>query len=398
MQQQFIIIGISDKRQQYFPPEVLQLIRKGRVFSGGKRHHEIMLPYLPDDSSLRWIDIMVPLEKTFEAYRGIDEPIVIFASGDPLFYGFANTVMNRCPEAKVTVFPTFNSLQQLAHKLTMPYQDIHAVSLTGRDWPAFDEALIRGEGLIGVLTDRHHTPMTIAARMLAFGFSNYEMYLGESLGNECDEQIRKLTIEEAAALDKVGFPNCLLLKKIANRRQWFGIPDAEFHLLNGRSKMITKMPIRLADMALLDLANKTSFWDIGFCTGSISIEAKLHFPKLQITAFEVRPEGIELMALNTKKFGAPGIMAVHGDFMEMDLASFPAPDAVFIGGHNGQLIPMIARIKSYLKPGGEILFNSVSEESLNLFNEGVSKAGMQVTLSTRMAVDSFNPIEIRKAQ
>lgn len=145
MQQQFIIIGISDKRQQYFPPEVLQLIQKGRVFSGGKRHHEIMLPYLPDSNSLRWIDIMVPLEKTFEAYRGIDEPIVIFASGDPLFYGFANTVMNRCPKAKVTVFPTFNSLQQLAHKLTMPYQDMHAVSLTGRDWPAFDEALIRGK-------------------------------------------------------------------------------------------------------------------------------------------------------------------------------------------------------------------------------------------------------------
>ncbi|HBK29516.1 MAG TPA: cobalamin biosynthesis bifunctional protein CbiET, partial [Parabacteroides sp.] len=50
--------------------------------------------------------------------------------------------------------------------------------MTGRDWPAFDEALIRGETLIGVLTDRVHTPAVIAQRMLDYGYSNYEMLIG----------------------------------------------------------------------------------------------------------------------------------------------------------------------------------------------------------------------------
>lgn len=397
MKRKFIVIGISDSRRQIFPPDVLSVIKENRVFAGGMRHRDIMQQFLPDTMK-KWIDITVPLEDTFNAFMEEDTCIVVFASGDPLFYGFANTLMNRFPDSYIKVFPTFNSLQLLAHKLTMPYNDLTVVSLTGRDWPAFDEALICGKSLIGVLTDRVHTPNAIARRMSDYGYYDYDIYLGEALGNEEKERIRKLSVVEAEQLTDFSFPNCLLLKKTALRNKWFGIPDNEFHLLDGRSKMITKMPIRLADLALLDLKNKTSLWDIGFCTGSVSIEARLQFPHLHITAFEVRPEGEELMRLNARKFGAPGITAIHADFLEGSWERFPAPDAVFIGGHNGRLVEMIASVKSYLKPGGEILFNSVSKESLDLFEKGVAEAGMKITASTRIAVDSFNPIEIRKAK
>ena len=90
---------------------------------------------------------------------------------------------------------------------------------------------------------------------------------------------------------------------------------SEFHLLNGRNRMITKMPVRLLTLSMLTLREKKSFWDIGFCTGSVSIEAKLQFPELKVTAFEQRPEGKELMARNSRKFGTPGITTVMGDFL-----------------------------------------------------------------------------------
>ncbi len=83
------IVGISDQRTQWFNPEVSSVISKGKVFSGGKRHHEIMANYLPANSL--WIDITVPLSGVFEQYKQFDD-IVIIASGDPLFYGFAATV------------------------------------------------------------------------------------------------------------------------------------------------------------------------------------------------------------------------------------------------------------------------------------------------------------------
>lgn len=65
--------------------------------------------------------------------------------------------------------------------------------------------------------------------------------------------------------------------------------------------MITKAPIRLLTLSALELNRRTSFWDIGFCTGSVSIEARLQFPHLHVTSFEIRPEGKRLMEINSRR-------------------------------------------------------------------------------------------------
>ena len=154
--QTFYIIGISDDRNQFLSPEIRNLVSQGKVFSGGKRHRELVHAYLPEDAV--WIDITVPLDAVFSRYEEHPE-IIVFASGDPLFFGFANTVMRKLPSAKIILFPTFNSLQMLAHRILLPYQEMQTLSLTGRPWDAFDSALIRGDKLIGVLTDREkHLP------------------------------------------------------------------------------------------------------------------------------------------------------------------------------------------------------------------------------------------------
>ena len=66
----FIVIGISDNPKPFFPPEVLEIIKNGKVFSGGKRHHEIVAPLLPPHAE--WIDITVPLDTVFEQYHTSD--------------------------------------------------------------------------------------------------------------------------------------------------------------------------------------------------------------------------------------------------------------------------------------------------------------------------------------
>ena len=136
---------MDDNREPFFPPEVLRHIREGKVFSGGLRHREIVEKLLPEGAE--WISITVPLDNVFAQYENIfadfekkasDASIVVFASGDPLFFG----------------------------RLVMPYDDMRTVSLTGRPWQELDKALIERAHKIGVLTDREHTPATIAARML----------------------------------------------------------------------------------------------------------------------------------------------------------------------------------------------------------------------------------------
>ena len=162
--------------------------------------------------------------------------------------------------------------------------------------------------------------------------------------------------------------------------------------------MITKMPIRLLSLSILDLRHRHSFWDVGFCTGSVSIEAKLQFPHLNITAFEVREEGRELMEANSKKFGTPGITTVIGDFLNTDISGYERPDAVFIGGHGGKLKEMIRKLHEVLKDDGVIVFNSVSEESRQMFIEEMENVGMKIVNETRIAIDDHNPIYILKAQ
>ena len=389
----FVVIGISDSPNPFFSPEVKEIIKNGKVFSGGKRHHEIVASLLPVDA--QWIDITAPLDAVFKQYTA--PVIIVFASGDPLFFGFANTIRREMPEAEIVLFPTFNSLQMLAHRLVMPYHNMRIVSLTGRPWHEFDKALIERAPKMGVLTDnKEHTPNSIAQRMLEYGYDQYIMWVGEHLGNPSEERITKLSLSEAAQ-QSFGNPNCLILQAENTRPKVFGIPDEQFAILEGRPKMITKAPIRLLSLQALDLYQKHTFWDIGFCTGSVSIEAKLQFPHLQIVSFEVREEGKELMQINSQRFGTPGITTIIGDFLTQDLKSLPRPDAVFIGGHNGQLSLMLERIKQLLLPGGCVVFNSVSQESQQTFKQEASKQGFTLQPSLHIALNDYNPIEIIKA-
>ncbi|MBO7069202.1 MAG: precorrin-6y C5,15-methyltransferase (decarboxylating) subunit CbiE [Bacteroidaceae bacterium] len=435
----FIVIGITDNPKPFFTPDVLEIIKNGRVFSGGKRHHEIVAPLLPKDA--QWIDITVPLDKVFEDYNGQwsmvnGQCIIVFASGDPLFFGFANTIKRKMPEAEIVVYPTFNSLQMLAHRLVMPYHDMRVVSLTGRPWQEFDKALIERVGKIGILTDKEHTPAAIAQRMMEYGYTYYEMHVGEHLGNPELERVTSLSLEEASAKD-FSMPNCVILEscgqqttdngqrttdkrqqttdlprlqsrlgaKASKNKHPFGVPDSEFVLLDGREKMITKMPVRLLTLQALELPKRHVFWDIGFCTGSVSIEARLQFPHLQIEAFEIRPECEAIIQENARKHGAPGINVHMGDFLVNcdSVATNGTPDAVFIGGHGGRLKEIMEKVLTVLADDGVIVFNSVVApkvltDSRQLWDEACEELGLHQELPLHIQLNDNHPITILKGK
>ena len=396
----FVVIGITDHPLPWFPPEVMEVIKQGKVFSGGKRHHEIVAPLLP--ANTEWIDITIPLDAVFERYH---DEVVVFASGDPLFFGFANTIRRKMPEAEIVVYPTFNSLQMLAHRLVMPYHDMRIVSLTGRPWPEFDKALIERAEKIGVLTDKEHTPATIAQRMLDYGYTDYIMSVGEHLGNPDKEKVTTLTLEEATQI-AFSMPNCVIMQSTQKEPSLlctFGIPDNKFTLLDGREKMITKMPIRLLTLQTLDLPRCHVLWDIGFCTGSVSIEARLQFPHLQVESFEVRPECEAIICENAHRFGAPGINIHMGDFLETDITTIPHPDAVFIGGHGGHLKEIMEKVLTVLAPNGVIVMNSVvapkvTTDSRQLWDTACQELGLRQEPPTSIQLNDNHPITILKCR
>ena len=387
---------MNDEQSPLFTPEVQGLIAQHRIFSGGRRHRELVAALLPADAV--WIDIVVPLTEVYHQYQELNEPVLVFASGDPLFFGYTTTLMREFPGLVSRTFPSFSSLQMLAHSLRLPYHDMRVVSLTGRPWHELDRALIERAAKVGILTDRKNTPARIAQRMLDYGYSNYQMHIGVRLGGS-REEVYSLPLTEVVA-QEFEHPNCLIIEdtKPTHYAAPIGLHELDFFPLNGRVKMITKMPVRLVSLSLLELEHRRSFWDVGFCTGSVSIEAKLRYPHLVVTSFEVRPEGKELMEINTRRFHAPGIDYHIGDFLSQDLDALPRPEAAFIGGHGGRLIEFVERLTPLMGEDGVLVFNSVSSETLDLFREAIKRVGWHISYETLLTVDEHNPITILQAK
>ena len=392
----FTVVGMNDEQSPLFTPEVQGLIAQHRIFSGGRRHRELVAALLPADAV--WIDIVVPLTEVYHQYQELNEPVLVFASGDPLFFGYTTTLMREFPGLVSQTFPSFSSLQMLAHSLRLPYHDMRVVSLTGRPWHELDRALIERAAKVGILTDRKNTPARIAQRMLDYGYSNYQMHIGVRLGGN-REEVYSLPLTEVVA-QEFEHPNCLIIEdtKPTHYAAPIGLHELDFFPLNGRVKMITKMPVRLVSLSLLELEHRRSFWDVGFCTGSVSIEAKLRYPHLVVTSFEVRPEGKELMEINTRRFHAPGIDYHIGDFLSQDLDALPRPEAAFIGGHGGRLIEFVERLTTLMGEDGVLVFNSVSSETLDLFREAIKRVGWHISYETLLTVDEHNPITILQAK
>ena len=134
-----------------------------------------------------WIEIKAPINAVLAEYsRLIQEGkvIVSFVSGDPFFFGFASTIRKNLLGVGMKVFPYFNSLQMFAHHEQIPYENMHAVSVTGRPWHELDRALLEYRPLIGVLTDRVHTPRAIAKRMMEYHLDrDYTMWIPVAIRN-----------------------------------------------------------------------------------------------------------------------------------------------------------------------------------------------------------------------
>ncbi len=397
------VIGMDDHPYPEHLPVLLQKIKHDGIFSGGKRHLEIAGKFLPENST--WIEVSIPISGVIDRYRRViheHKNIVVFVSGDPFFYGFATTIKRNMPEVALEVYPAFNSLQQFAHRLQIPYQDMHAVSVTGRPWHELDRALLEHRPLIGILTDRVHTPDAIAKRMLEYRMDRYyTLSVAEHIGNPEEERIvhNRTAIEIAEMHFKN--PNCVLLFRSetdTNYRPAMGIPEKEFVLLDNRLKMITKAPVRIIDLSVLELHRSSSFWDIGACTGSVSVEARRQYPHLKIDAFEIREACQEIIDQNARRFSAPGINIHIGDFIEAAIDPASKVDAVFIGGHGGKLEEIVEKIKKHLDPfSGKIVFNSVSEASHALFCKSIEASDMVINMEMDLTIDQHNPIKILKA-
>ncbi len=406
------LIGIGDRPNEWLR-ETDATIIKHHLFAGGNRHYELVRSSLPENHS--WIPVTGDIMGLIKQLKSCSEPIAVFASGDPFFFGLGNTLKRLLPEASISVIPWFSSIQLLCHKIGLAINEVHCITVHGRTWQHLDTALIAQKPIIGILTDASKNPKAIARRLLEYRFDEYEMTIGEHLNltNEASVKSRitgPLKLSEVANCDFKPL-NVVLLQKTSNRIHSRSFEDNRFQTLEGRPGMMTKKQIRALVVQALELENKSTFWDIGSCTGAIAIECKRAFPDLNVIAFEKRPECKKIISNNCRQLHTPGIAIEISDVLDNNLGDLGdeqshgrdgkelnKPDAVFIGGHGNRLEEMISKVDHYLAKGGNIVMNAASANSVEIFRKTAENLHYQLKEEMELKIGDFNPVTLLSAK
>lgn len=126
---------------------------------------------------------------------------------------------------------------------------------------------------------------------------------------------------------------------------------------------MTKQEVRVVALAKARIQPADVIADVGAGTGAFSVEAALLAPRGRVWAVERSADGIALIRENARRFAAHNITVCPGEAPEA-LAGLPALDVAFIGGSGGRLAAIFAVCYDLLRPGGRLVVNAVTVETL----------------------------------
>ena len=180
-----------------------------------------------------------------------------------------------------------------------------------------------------------------------------------------------------------------------------GLRDDE--ILRGNVPM-TKEEIRALSMRKLALTRDAVLYDIGAGTGSVSLEAAILSPEIQVYSIEKNLDALELLQKNKEHFGADNMEIVSGRAPDA-LKELPAPTHVFVSGSGGNLKEILLAVFEK-NENARIVINAVTaetfKETMSFIEEetGITSDVIQVFVSRYREVgkyhmaDAINPVYI----
>jgi len=135
---------------------------------------------------------------------------------------------------------------------------------------------------------------------------------------------------------------------------------------------VTKEEVRSIVISKLQLFEGCTLLDVGAGTGSVSIEAALSMEDGTVYSFEKKPEALELIKENCKKFEVSNINIIAGDAPE-SMKDIAHCDRAFIGGSSGFLKDIVSYIETIISKEGRIVITAITletvEEALSYFKK-----------------------------
>ncbi|MEN9203928.1 MAG: precorrin-6y C5,15-methyltransferase (decarboxylating) subunit CbiE [Thermostichus sp. DG_1_6_bins_120] len=309
----------------------------------------------------------------------VQGPLVLLASGDPLFFGIGRLLIEHFPTEELAFYPQVSSVQLALNRLQIPWQEATILSVHGRGLEQLEPVLRQGSSLVVVLTDPQHSPQLLMQAIQDLRLpTRYRAWVCSQLGSP-QEQIVPL---EESQEQTFPTPNLVVLRRVEvepDPRQWplLGIPDDQFHTFPDQPGLITKQPIRLLTLGALQLPRSGVVWDIGSGTGSVAIEMARLSPVLQVYAIERNAMGIRLIERNIQRFGLENVQVIAGAAPEV-LASLPDPDRILLGGGGKSIGSLLPLLQTRLRPQGVLVANFATLETCSETLQWLRCQGWQV--------------------
>lgn len=334
------------------------IVEHAEVLYGGSK----LLDFFEDHPAQK-VPITAPLDKLIERIaedHSNKKTVVVLADGDPLFYGIGSTLINHLPPEDLYFYPGVTSLQVAAAKVKIPWHDVQAVSLHGRDdYGPLYSALLSNDW-VAVLTDAKSVPSALAETILDRGGETHYMHVLEDLESD-KERVGRYTLDEARK-KTFSARNIVLLERCRESEVPLGLGTPD-DLFRREKDLITKGPVRAAGIAALRLRQNSVLWDLGAGCGSVGIEASSVCHKGRVYAVEKNADRVAMIRENIRRMGAYLVDVLHGP-MPACLKDLPDPDRIFIGGGLGKGSEVLEESCRRLRPGGRLVVNAILLDSL----------------------------------
>lgn len=285
------------------------------------------------------------------------EKIAVLLSGDVGFYSGAKKLIEVFEGEDVHICSGISSLVYLCGKLGTSWEDVRMMSLHGREQNVI--SAVTNHRKVFALIGKKDGVKELCEKLVFYGLGEVRLSVGENLSYAQE----RITAGSAAELaDREFSPLCVVLieNEHAKKAAVHGIPDEAF--LRAKVPM-TKEEVRCVSLAKLGLTEDAIVYDVGAGTGSVSVEMALRAVDGRVYAIEKKPEAVQLLYENKKKFRADHLEILEGSAPEA-LEELPAPTHAFIGGSSGNMEEILECILSK-NPNARIVVNAIALETVS---------------------------------
>ncbi|MQY52060.1 precorrin-6y C5,15-methyltransferase (decarboxylating) subunit CbiE [Rhodocyclus gracilis] len=407
------ILGILDDGLAGLGDDARQCLHEADLVIGAARTLAL-LRELPGEREWRTLDgALGDVPGWIRDARAAGRRCVVLATGDPLCHGIGRFLVAKLGTDGLRIVPAPSTLQLACARLHRPWQDYRIASChsgNSGEWNGWDDSARPEHALypllraiaesprVAAFTGPENTPTRLARALLAAGYGDeIRLSVAARLALADEALFADLRLTEAATRE-FPQPNVVLIERDTRRATTtgrhgaketdatecaprhagepplFGIPDADFVQRQPEKGLITKLEARAVSLAKLALRADSIVWDIGAGSGAVGLEASRLCPRGHVFAIEKNAADAANARANAYRLRATNYTLQEGK-APAGLDSWPAPDAVFIGGSGGELTTLIDAVLRRLRPGGRLVMNFVTLENLATATATLARLG-----------------------